>query len=1095
MRVIKSLLPIILILLMSGIGYAQVTTSSITGIVKDSMSRPLEGATITATHQPSGTVYATISKRGGVFNIPNARIGGPYSVKVEYVGFKPEIFDGIFLQLGEPYNVNAVMGEDIRDLSTVTIIGRRRRLTADKTGASTNIGQRQIVTLPTISRSITDFTRLTPQANGNNFAGRDARYNNLQVDGANLNNNFGLSSDPLPGGGYQPISLDAIEEVSVNIAPYDVRQSGFTGAGINAVTKSGTNTFHGTLYGYFRNQDYNGTKVASSTISKGPDQSNKVYGAAIGGPIIKDKLFFFISAEKEQRQFPGVTYSPTGGSGSGNVSSTPIDSLKKLSDYLKAAYNYDPGAYDNFPNFQAENHKILGRLDWNISKVHKVTVKYNDFKSTNPQQVNLTSVPNGGGFSVVGGTGTLSRLPNNRVGTKSMAFDNSNYGFKDIVKSGTFELNSNFSGKSANQFLATFTKVRDTRTFNGGIFPTIDIFNNDGNNYMSVGMDPFTNNNDVINNIYSFIDNFTYFAGKHTITAGASYEYQKVGNMFMSGSNQYYAFNSLNDFMTNRPPAYYAYTYSLVKGQPAVYSANLKIGQLGVYVQDEINVNERFKLTAGIRIDKPIYLEKALENPAVTALEFPDAKGNPTHYNTSNWPKGTILWSPRIGFRWDVDGDRSLIIRGGTGLFTGKIPFVFLTNMPTNSGMYQFGGAITSASRLQNYLFTTVTNAYQDSFPSAAGTSAPTNIVVMDPNFKFPQIWRTNIAFDKRFGMGWTFTVEAAITKDVHAVRMRNANQKDPNAQFTNNSDTRPRYLTTADRKEYPNLSSAIVLENTNKGGGFFLTTQISKSFSNGFYGSFAYTYTYSGDVTANPGSQATSVWNANPTRGTQNDLELAYSQYAIPHRLVGTVSYRREYLKHLATTISLFYEGTSLGNYSYVYASDLNNDGNNTTDLMYIPKDPSDIIFKDRAANAGQGIVGYTAQQQSDAFFQLIENTPYLRKHKGQYAERNSSFLPWLHRVDFKLLQDVFANIGDRRHTMQLSLDILNFANLLNRDWGVQKQTIVRNPLQLQGVDAQGRPNYYMNQVGGKLVTEPFQNTLSSFSTWGIQLGLRYIF
>jgi TonB dependent receptor len=985
------------------------------------------------------------------------------------------------------------LGDKIVDLTAVMVSGRRRRLAVDKTGASTNVGQRQIATLPTISRSITDFTRLTPQANGNNFAGRDGRYNNLQVDGANLNNNFGLSTDPLPGGGNQPISLDAYEEISINIAPYDVRQAGFTGAGINAVTKSGTNTFRGTLYGYTRDQDLQGARIGDAKLPSQAKQKNSIYGATIGGPIIKNKLFFFVSGEREKREFPGITFRPTGGTGSGNESSTHIDSLRKLSDFVSQKFGYETGAYDNFPNFNSENHKILAKLDWNINRTHKLTLKYNELVSTNDVQLNNTSVPNGGGFAVVGGSGTLSRMPNNRFSNVSMGFENSNYAFEDVVRSGSFELNSNFGGKFSNQFLATLTKIQATRILDGGVFPTVDIFNNNGQNYMHVGMDPFTYNNDVYNDVYSFIDNFSYFAGKHTITAGISYEKQKVGNMFMAASNSYYVFNSLDDFINDRAPAYYAYTYSLVPGQKTVYSAELEVGQLGLYAQDEVNLSEKLKVIFGLRADKPIYLKDAIENPSISALSFPDNEGSPKSYNTGKWPKSRTLFSPRVGFRWDMEGDKSMILRGGTGVFTGRIPFVWLTNMPTNSGMYQFGALVTQASRLENFKFSTDPDVYRDSFPSVAGASYPPSLVLIDPDFKFPQVWRTNIAVDKRFGNGWLFSVEGIFTKDMNAVRMRNVNQKPTTSNFTG-PDNRPRFSSTAnsERRYYSNITTAIVLENTSKGGGMTLTAQLAKSFSKGLYGSLAYTYSLYNEVSANPGSQAASVWNTNPNIGTQNDLELYNSAFIVPHRIVGILSYRIEYLKHLGTTVSLYYEGAAQGSYSYVYNGDLNLDGNNITDLLYIPRDPSEIIFRD--ITSGSTVV-HSAAAQSEAFFQFVESTPYLRDRKGQYARRNGSYLPWYSRLDFKFLQDVFTNIGKRKHTLQLSIDVFNFGNLLNKNWGVQKQTVLNNPLIPAGADAQGRPTFRMTQIGGKLPTKPFQSTLSTASTWSAQLGLRYIF
>jgi hypothetical protein len=1078
---------------------AQVTTSSITGTVTDGKNEAIVGATITAVHTPSGTTYSTASKSGGVFNLPGLRAGGPYTVTITSVGFRQQVLDGINLTLGDAYNINADMVSETIDLATIVVTSTKKRSAKDISGASTNIGQIQLSTLPTISRSITDYTRITPQANGTSFAGRDNRMNNVQVDGANLNNNFGLSSDLLPGSG-NPISLDAYQEISVNISPYDVKQSGFTGAGISAITKSGTNTFHGSVYGSYRNQSYNGTRVANTKLPSPAATSNKIYGATIGGPIIKNKLFFFLNGEIEKSSAPGVTYSPKGGSGNGTASNVPIDSLKVLSDYLQSKYGFNPGAYDNFPNFTTDNYKILAKLDWNISRVHKLTLKYSDFRNTGYAQPSASGGINGASSQ----SAIISYTPSpGRFGPNSMAFNNVNYSIVDKVRSGALELNSNFHGKFSNQFIATITKISSIKGHDGATFPFVDIIGltaGSKNNYLSFGNEPFNgNNNQVINDIYTVTDNFSYYAGRHTITAGATYEYQKVGNMFMAGSQGYYVYGSLTDFLNNAAPKLFSLTYSLQQGQDAVFSANMKIGQLGIYLQDEINVNPRFKLTYGIRIDRPIYPEEPLENPAISVLELSDKDGNPTHYTTGRWPFANWYYSPRAGFRWDMNGDKSLILRGGSGLFTGRIPFVYLTNIPSGSGMYQFGSLVTS--NLSNFLFNPDAHAYNpfynttlnpSQFPTKAGTVAPGSFAVTDRRFKFPQVWRTNLAIDQSLGKGWNLTIEALYTKDINDPIMRNANQTAPDTVVNIAPGiVRDRYSSTNARRKYPSISNAIVLENTNKGGSFALTALVSKSFSKGFYGSLAYTYTHAVDVSPNPGSQATSTWSGIYTSKTQNDQELAYSQYAVPHRVVATASYRVEYIKHLASTFTIYYEGATQGTYSYIYNGDINNDGN-SSDLMYIPKDPSEIKFTPLTVSATG--VTYSAQQQSDLFFQYIDQDKYLRKHKGQNAERNGATYPWYHRMDFNFQQDIFNNFGRQRHTLQFSAAVINFLNLLNKDWGIKKQYIVNNPLRVASV-TNGTPSYQLATFNNVPVSSTYINVNSTTTTWGIQLGLKYIF
>lgn len=1100
----------LLLLIPAGI-MAQVTTSSITGQVK-AKNEGLEGATITATHLPSGTKYVTVSKKGGFFTLVNARSGGPYQLKVEFVGYGSQTIDNINLVLGEAFNVNVEMTTEAKELSSVVVTSSRRPSAArNKTGASTVFNSRQLSTLPSITRSITDFTRTTPQANGNNFAGRDGRYNNLQVDGANLNNNFGISTDPMPGGGASPVSIDAYDEVSVNIAPYDVRQSGFTGAGINAITKSGTNTFHGTLYGFYRDQSFNGKKVGSNTLTLTP-QTTKIVGGSLGGPIIKNKLFFFVNAEFENTSAPppGILYRPAGSTASGQPSAAPADSLRKFANYLKTKYGYDAGSFENAPNFITKNHKILAKINWNISNIHKLVLKYSDFKGSDQSLVNGSSVPNSGagGFTIRGTTGSQTRLPNNRNSDQSIAFANSNYGTDHIVKTGTLELNSNFNSRISNQLLLSYTKIHDTRFSPGGFFPTIEIFDADGTvpgvtkgrNYMSAGTDPFTRNNDLINDIYTITDNFTRFAGKHTLTGGLTYEYQRVGNMFMGGSESYYIYNSLDDFMNDRTPAFFSYTYSLVPGQPKVYSADLKLGQLGLYVQDEYNFNSNFKLTYGIRGDLPTYLKQPIENTAITALKFPDKDGNLMSYNTGKWPKATLLLSPRVGFRWNVEQVPGLLVRGGTGIFTGKVPFVFLTNMPSGSGVYQNGAVLNTPAQLAGLTFNPNPDGYIGKFPATIPSVAPGSFVLIDPNFKFPQVWRTNIGADKQLGNGFVATVDILFSKDVNAVKMRNANLKDPTGTLAG-EDNRPYYpstVTPADKYVYPNLAgtgrggTAIVLENTKKGYSFSATAQVSKSFANGLYGSIAYTYTKAKEVSPNPGSQATSAWQSIVNVGTPNAEELHNSQYSIPHRIIANVSYRIEYAKHFASTLSLFYEGANQATYSYIIGGDLNNDGNNASDLMYIYKSGADVNFVNFMSGT---TVKYTVAQQQAAYDQFVNSTRYLKNHKGEYADRSSALTPWYHRLDMRFLQDFFLETGGTKHTLQFSVDVLNVPNLLNKNWGNRDGYTINNPLAYKGLDASGKPTYNLSEFAGKLITDPFQKTLSLSSTWGMQLGLRYSF
>ncbi|MBX3238297.1 MAG: TonB-dependent receptor [Chitinophagaceae bacterium] len=1096
----RKLLLTAIILIAGKLATAQVTTSSINGTIFSKDGESLPGATVTATHVPSGTVYTTVSKSGGTFVLSGLRSGGPYTVRVDFVGLQSDVTENIFLSLGEAYNINSVLDSDSKELSAIVVTGRRKKAAPDKTGVSTVLNNKVLTTMPTISRSITDFTRLTPQANGNSLGGRDNRLNNITVDGANLNNNFGLNSDPLPGAGNSPVSLDAFEEISVNLSPFDVKQGNFTGGNIAAITKSGTNTFHGTAYGYFRNQKFVGENVKGQKAAN-PEAKTTIYGLSVGGPVIKNKLFFFVNAEQENKPpAAGIIWSPTGGSGSGNVSDVPASDLQRVSDYVKT-FGYDPGVYDNFPAFKNNNRKFLAKIDWNISNKHKLTAKYSDFEGTQDFQPSQSGNIGGTQAGVTYGP---------KFSQTAMAFSGFNYQQKDIVRSGSLELNSNFNSRLSNQLLATVTQTSSDKIRIGGSFPAIDILKG-GQNYISVGNEPFNgNNNSVINDIYTITNNLTYYAGKHMLTAGVSYEYQEVGNMFMRGATGYYLFNSLEDFLTNQAPLKFAQTYSLIPGKDAIYSAELKIGQLAVYLQDEININPRFKLTLGIRVDQPIYPEQPLENPANSALTFQDREGKPIRLNTGQFPKATPLFSPRAGFRWDPEGDKSLIIRGGTGIFTGRIPFVYLTNIPTNSGMYQYSSNVNVSLNnpgqpvdMNDFRFNPDITAYNPFynknltpyyFPTTAGTTASQDFAVTDRNFKFPQIWRTSIGFDKQFGYGVSLSADFMYTKDINATAMYNANQPLPASTVTTGGITRPAFSanSNATRRLNTGITNAIVLDNTNKGQSFVFTTQVAKAFSNGLYGSLAYNYSFSQDVTANPGSQASSVWNANPNLGTLNALDLYNSAFAVPHRVVGNLSYRIEYAKHLATTFSLFYEGSSQGRYSYIYNGDLNWDGY-SQDLMYIPRDardPHEIQFVDKMY--GDNL--YTASQQAAIFEAYIEQDPYLRKHRGQVAERFGTLIPWYNRFDAKLIQDIFVNIGARRHTLQLTADVYNVGNLLNKNWGIRKLYTVNNPLRVESV-VDGVPSFSISPFNNVPVNKTFIDNVSTASTWSMQLGLRYIF
>ncbi|WP_161890245.1 TonB-dependent receptor [Pontibacter russatus] len=1084
-----------LLMLLSVTGLqAQVTTSSINGSVTDASGEPLIGATVKATHQPSGTVYGTATNVEGRFNIQNMRVGGPYVVEVSYIGFQPKTYSDITLRLGVPYQLEATLSESGTDLQEVVVTADQSSIfNANKTGAATNVTTEQINTLPTISRSVTDFTRLTPQANGNGFAGRDARYNNLQIDGANFNNAFGLSSNALPGGSSQPISLDAIEQIQVNIAPYDVRQSGFTGAGINAVTRSGTNTFSGSAYTFYRNENFNGTKIGDQELPEQAANETKTFGARLGGPIIKNKLFFFANYEQEEETFPGITWvaSRPGLTGP-NVARTTATDLELVRDYLINNYDYNPGAYENYANeFANESKKFLVRLDWNITDKHTFTIRYNQVEGTSDQVVNNNSGPN-------------PRSSSSRVSSNAIAFENANYSFKNVVRSLTAELNSSLSDKLSNQFLATFSRIQDTRTTPAEDFPFVDIWQ-DGDQYISFGTELFSKGNEVLNDNYSFTNNLTYLAGKHTFTGGASFELLKFGNSYQRMATSYYRYASVNDFLTDAQPLSFGITYPY-EGQDPV--ARVNFATAGLYAQDKITFNEQLDLTVGLRAELPLYLNELTANPSIDALVLSDTDGNPTTYSSGEWPKSRLMLSPRIGFNYDAFGDGTLQLRGGTGIFSGRIPFVWLTNMPTNAGVIQNTLEPVPDEALEGIRFNPdpmywVNNGPSDVFIKSPSGGAPGTFALVDRNFKMPQVWRSSIAADYTIpSTPLVATVDLLYTKDIQGVYQFNANRIEATQQLNYAGDNRDFWNGRNNTQYNEDLSgTATVLSNTSKGNSLALTGGLTLNAQDGFYGSVFYTYTRARDVTGNPGSSAGSAWSNNYSINDPNELLLGISQFETPHRVVANLSYRKEYISHLATTVSLFYEGANQGRFAYTYSGDINADGV-SNDLLYIPQNSEDLDF---APIMSDGNVLFTPEQQREAFDRFVNNVDALKDSRGGYVERNSGLLPWFNRFDLRLLQDVFANVGKTRNTLQFSVDVKNFANLLSSDWGVYDE--LNNGslynyglLRVTDVSEAGVPTFQMttirNTSGETLLPEtPFRNRFSTSSTWSMQLGLRYIF
>lgn len=1086
----KIMLAMVLTIVTSGV-FAQVTTSGILGVVKDNAGSPVEFATVVAVHNPSGSQYATITDNSGNFRLSNMRVGGPYTLTVSFVGYATTSYQDIFLQLGETFVQNCVTRETATDIEEVVVsagVGNPI-MSSDRTGAQTNISRRDISTLPSISRSITDLSRLTPQAQGNSFAGRDGRFNTITIDGASFNNNFGLSSNPLPGGNAQPISLDAIEQITVNIAPFDVRLSQFTGASINAVTRSGDNTFKGAAYTFLRPQSFTGNTVDGNEVTGANDRSSQNYGFTLGGPILKNKVFFFINAEFENEDVPGVSWKPSA-DGVDNqdlmISRTRESDMIRVRDHLISKYGYDPGKYKNFDPFNNKNTKILARVDWNISNNHKLTLRYNDVVGTSDQATNANSGP--------------PSNPRNsaRIGNQSLAFSNSFYGFKNTVRSFTGELNSSLKQNISNKFLASYTFIQDTRTSNSDLFPFVDILEG-GDQYMTFGYELFSYNNDVTNKTLSFTNNTTINLNNHTVTVGGSFDRLFFRNSYIREGTSYYRYNSVDDFINEASPIGFGITYGY-DGNDAP-GAELTFGLAALYAQDEWAVNSNFRVTYGVRLEMPFFFDELKNNPAISALTFADGY----KIQVDTWPKSKLLFSPRVGFNWDVNGDRSLQVRGGSGLFTGLLPFVWFTNQPTNSGVLQapeigWGAGNLSLNDLKfNPNFKDFISSNPTLFPQSPG-SLPNNssIAEVSKDFKMPQVWRTNLAADVKLPYNMVFTGEVLYAKDINAIQQIDMNLKDPDGTMEG-PDGRPFWTSSAARKYEPTVGNAMILSNTNKGHQYSLTAQLTKNFSNGLSGMFAYTYTVAKDITSNPGSAAFSAYSSNTAVGSLNNPDLSYSNFSTPHQLVSYISYRLEYANHLATTFTVSYRGYQQGRWSYTYSNDLNNDGI-SSDLMYIPASENDIQF----VNFTSGGETMTASEQAAAFWAYVNDNEYLSSRKGEYAERFGHVRPWLHRFDAKIIQDVFTNFGsDRRYSLQFTIDILNMGNIFNDKWGAYLYNPLANydnvrPLRVaNGPTATTAPTFRLNTNSIAEFKEKSQLTksISTSSTWGALFGIRLVF
>jgi hypothetical protein len=1027
--------------------YAQgVTSAAMNGIIKDSKGDPLPGANILAVHTPSGTQYGTTSRVDGKYNLSGLRTGGPYTVSVSFVGYKPQVFEGQILQLGQNIKLDYTLYEEAVELGDITVVGEKNAIiSSNRTGAGQNVTAKDIELVPSIGKNFGDLAKLSPQVSGNSssIANRNNRYNNIQIDGTQYNDIFGLGATGSPGGqsGTNPISLDAIDQFQVVIAPYDVKYGGFTGGGINAITRSGTNKWTGSVFGYGRNESLVGNAGFKETDKEYPEFKEYAAGFRLGGPIVKDKLFFFINGEITARDLPLSNISLV----------TGADTLKTLADrfaQILKSKGMDPGTQETF-TVEQPSQKFFFRLDLNQSENHKITLRHNYVHAYR---------------DILDG-----RAVNNQLSFNTLA-----YRIRNITNSTVLQVNSTNNNNLSNEFILGYTSIRDRRAGISALTPEVRVLESAGT--LIAGPDRFSSANELDQDVLELTDNFSIFAGNHVITIGTHNEFFSFRNLFIRSFYGYYEFSNLTN-LENNTPSYYERAYSRSGDSPdSKPAARFSVNQLGFYIQDEWTLFPTFKLTFGVRADIPFLPTEPGINDSVSKYF--------SGYSTGDVPSGNVMFSPRLGFNWDILGDRSIQFRGGVGIFTGRIPYVWMSNNYGNTGLLT--AQINQATN-GNVGFSV--DPYNQPGVGDPGTGAPTlrsEINLVDPEFKFPQILRLNAAVDKELPWGMIGTLEFMYSKSINDLIYEKLNISAPSA--TNPivvEDGRPRYGGT-DRKNN-NFNDVLVLKNTDEGYTYNITAQLQRNVPVGLGFNLAYTYGVAKDQNSVLSSQALSQIRYNPISVDPNTPPLTTSSFDLEHRAFASVSYSIEFFANSPTTFSCFYNYQSGRPFSFTIDGDLNNDGFNGNDLFYVPNDPTDVILVRRDRN---NVDNPAPLSDYDDLFNFINNNDYLSENKGKITERNVARNPWNDVLDIRVAQAFSTPVGQ----FQLSLDISNFLNLLNSEWGWFQTTPqdTYNTIILRGTDpATGKRLYEFKK--------PANNTPWSssdlISRWQMQLGLRYSF
>lgn len=1073
--------------------FAQVTTSSMSGKIIDNDGEMLVGATVVATHTPSGTVYGAVANTEGRYAIQGMRVGGPYTIDVRYVGFAPISKSGVILKLGDTYQANFEMIPEVGIIEIVDVVANATK--KGRNAATTTVSTEEISLLPSASRSITDLTKLSPYANGINFAGSDGRATNLTIDGANFNNNYGLH-DKLPGGG-NPISIDAIDEIQIVIAPFDVRQSNFVGGGINAITKSGTNSLRGSAYFLFNNQKLRGNRLAGVKLGD-TNYSKRIIGVTLGGPIVKNKLFFFANFEKQDEPRQTIMYCPS------SASAAQLDLIREK---LQNDFGYDPGSYDDYPG-GLNNTKLLARLDWNIHQNHKMTIRFNS-----------TSNKEWFAPDVYEADDNFVQKSYNRSSRISFPFSKNMYQIENKVKSFAAEYNARFGNSVSNQLIVTYTDNEDVRSSDSDIFPHFDVMSGDYSSgqfipFTSFGKELFIHNNQVINKIINATDNVTIFSGNHKITAGINWERQTAENHYMRSGTGYYRFASVDDFLSEARPLSFSLTYGN-NGKKEPFGA-FTYQQLGVYVQDDWYINDLLKLNYGVRLEGMFYDDSQLITN--NAILNHDLGGR--SINTGKWPGNKVTVSPRVGFSWNITDDNSLTLRGGSGFFQGRLPLVFFVNMPQNAGMIQTtivrsgkldNGELVYPGQVAADLDALVANGLIVNVEDMISTlklnttvspedgQLPISIIGIDTRFKMPRVWKTLLAFDYVAPTPFPLsaTIEGMLNKTINGVCLENWNLKSDlikNAGVASRFagvDNRVNYRSFAESYQYGE-TNAYILANTNKGYGYTINLSVKAEPIKKLSLTASYTITESKEVSSMPGCLPSEIYNSSYCIDGPDFSDAQRSTYVVPHRISGNITYslRHRISEGDGLKVGIYFSANSASAYSYAYSNDMNGDGL-ITDLMYIPRHKNELNFKTEA--------------DRDAFWTFVEQDNYLSRHKGEYAEANAARSPWVSSLDIHLSEDFGFKVGKTVHHIEVSANIDNSLNMFDSHIGVKKfacygSKITISPLKYEGVDENNTPVYSMNKVkdsDGNMVY-PTQ-TYNRYSTsninqcWSVLLGIKY--